>query len=175
MVITSIIRLVYVYKPSDSKCTLSVMNEEMNIYPTRYSIFLCSRRYVLLTLCLKIDAMLASNLWIVIQLSCAIICACLPVYKPILPKMTFVISGFNSLFNSLSSLLARRRRSDRRKSQSRNLGQDESYTLRASMHNERYDHYDSLSDQAAIKNEVTGGYISKQSLAEAVTEARDAV
>ena len=84
--VTSIIRIYYTYKPNDppSKLTLSSF--------ASYSAWLTGDVFV--------AAILQAAIWNTLQLAFAIICACLPTYRSILPKSTFFISGFQRLYSS---------------------------------------------------------------------------
>lgn len=49
--------------------------------------------------------------WLQIQLSIAVVCACLPTYGPLLPSKTFFSTNVKGWYSSLTSFLGRRQRS----------------------------------------------------------------
>ena len=55
---------------------------------------------VCLTGVVVVAAILEAAIWNTLQLAFAIICACLPTYRSILPKSTFFVSGFQRLYSS---------------------------------------------------------------------------
>lgn len=50
------------------------------------------------------------GIWLLIQLAFATICACLPTYRPLLPKGSLMPFNIRSLYSSLGSLLGKRQR-----------------------------------------------------------------
>lgn len=77
-------------------------------------------------------------MWLTIQLAFAIICCCLPTYRPILPSRTF-LSSFKSRYASLLE-----RRSQPSAASSKQTGQEVTYNSNGSR--SRYKQYDNLSD-----------------------------
>lgn len=90
-----------------------------------------------------VDALLSAGLWVNIQLCSAIICACLPTYRPILPRGAIL----SSTLSQWHSLLSRRSRaSTSRSSEGNTKDYSKSYTV--SDGRARYARYNNISDGA---------------------------
>lgn len=83
---TSIIRIIFTYKPSNPHCKSS------------FATYLSCHAHNI-----DLVAMINSVLWLDIQLSCAIICACLPTYKAILPKGAYLTAHLKQWYYRVSS------------------------------------------------------------------------
>ncbi|KAL9619401.1 MAG: hypothetical protein Q9160_005996 [Pyrenula sp. 1 TL-2023] len=103
------------------------------------------------------DALIASNLWIVLQLSCAIICACIPVYRPIMPELTVFkssIAPLSSLLGRHSSMSSRQRPASVKIHGSEKMIPQPVPTFRAKY--EGYEEYTDIGDQVALAGLPSG-------------------